>query len=249
MPTTIAVVDYYGEDLDPLINALYDIEDVEPIVTSHPFEIANADGVILAGKLSFAEAMAQIRMLGLYQPLQEVIVSRKPFLGIGIGLHLFYTFGMEVELGRSKNDDEQIVQGLNLRPGAVWDLYHRCGKDTVQPHVGFATVRRDVDCSTPLLEGIPEDDEYYFSHYFVAPTGPWVHGWTLPEGAEEEFPSVVDFGRTCFGIQFHPEESGEAGVRILRRFVEIAEESARAIEAERQLAEELEAEEHQAEEL
>lgn len=223
MSVQIAVVDYLGEELDPLISALYDLEDVDPVVTSEPETIAAVDGIILCGKSSFAQAITQMRLLSLDRVISESIVERKPFLAINVGLHVLYKTGMEVAPGRSKQAGEQVARGLNIRPGAVWDIKNRCGKDAVQPHVGFAPIRRDKRCETLLLDGLPEDDEYFFDHSFVAPTGPWVQAWTLPEGAEEEFPSVVDFGNTCFGIQFHPEESGEAGLRLLQNFAAIVD--------------------------
>lgn len=226
MPVRIAVVDYLGEELDALVSALYDIEDVEPIITSDPAAISEVDGVILDGKASaFAEAITQIRLLGMEKTLKDIVVAGKPFLGIGVGLHLFYTIGMEVERGRAKQDGESVARGLNLRPGAVWTIQKRCGENVAQPHIGFAEVVKDPRWTSPLLSVLEEGDQFYYEHSFVAPTGPWIQAWTTPDRADEPFPAVVDFGGTCFGVQFHPEESGEAGMRILRRFIDIAEDT------------------------
>ena len=74
--------------------------------------------------------------------------------------------------------------------------------------------------SCPLFEGIPSGEYFYFTHSYVAPTGPFVVGETTHSVT---FPSAVQYGDACFGVQFHPEKSSDAGAALLRNFVRIVE--------------------------
>ena len=75
-----------------------------------------------------------------------------------------------------------------------------------------------VDGSSPLFDGIPSGTYFYFTHGFVAPSGPFVVGETTHSVT---FPSAVQYGDVAFGVQFHPEKSSDAGARLLRNFVSI----------------------------
>ena len=86
------------------------------------------------------------------------------------------------------------------------------------PHVGWNTVAFAEDC--PLFDGIPSGEYFYFTHSYIAPTGPFVVGETAHSVA---FPSAVQYGERCFGVQFHPEKSSDAGAAVLRNFVRIVE--------------------------
>lgn len=74
--------------------------------------------------------------------------------------------------------------------------------------------------SCPLFDGIPAGEYFYFTHSYIAPTGPFVVGETAHSVA---FPSAVQYGDACFGVQFHPEKSSDAGAAVLRNFVRIVE--------------------------
>ena len=76
----------------------------------------------------------------------------------------------------------------------------------------------EVDGSSPLFDGIPSGTYFYFTHGFVAPSGPFVVGETTHSVT---FPSAVQYGDVAFGVQFHPEKSSDAGARLLRNFVSI----------------------------
>ncbi|WP_180953026.1 imidazole glycerol phosphate synthase subunit HisH [Eggerthella timonensis] len=76
----------------------------------------------------------------------------------------------------------------------------------------------DGQKSSPLFDGIPSGTYFYFTHGFVAPSGPFVVGETTHSVT---FPSAVQYGDVAFGVQFHPEKSSDAGARLLRNFVSI----------------------------
>lgn len=222
METRIAVVDYLLEDLDPLVQALLDTEkDVDVVTTQDPQELASAKGIVLAGHAVFADAIGQIRAMGLEPHIKAQIVAGKPFLGIGTGMQMLFSVGREITPGEL---GDHVVDGLKIRPGSTPPLPQEDwnGNTFSLPHTGFAEVTYDKRCPTPLLAGLPDGERYYFDHSFSVPTGPWVQAWA--EHAQP-FPAVVDFDRTCFGVQFHPELSGPAGVALLARFVEICQQA------------------------
>lgn len=75
-----------------------------------------------------------------------------------------------------------------------------------------------VDESCPLFEGIPSGTYFYFTHGYIAPSGPFVVGETTHSVT---FPSAVQYGEAAYGVQFHPEKSSDAGARLLQNFVSI----------------------------
>ena len=115
-----------------------------------------------------------------------------------------------------------MVDGLRIRPGSTPPLPAQDwrGIDYELPHQGFAEVRFDKRCETPILEGTADNTSFYFNHSFAVPTGPWVKAWATYSNM---FPAVIDFDRTTYGVQFHPEESGEAGLNLLRQFARVVE--------------------------
>lgn len=216
----IALVDYGLEDLDLLETALGEVG-AEAFPSSDPDAIIGADGIVLAGKAAFEPAITAVRDLDLEQHLKAAIVAKKPFLGINVGMHMLFSVGREITPGKI---GDHVVDGFGMRPGSCPPLpdADSYGFTFELPHVGMAAVNKDARCRTKLLDGIEDGTEFYFDHSFVAPTGPWVQAWT---NYSTLFPAVVDFYNTCFGLQFQPEQSGEAGLTILRNFVAFCEES------------------------
>ena len=220
MATEIVLVDYLLEDLDQVEMALQDAG-ADVIVSSSPDDIATARGVVLAGHAMFEDAIEQLRAMGLDTCLKSYIAADRHLLAIGTGMQMLFSVGREVEPGKI---GDHVVDGLKIRPGSTPPLPEEdwLGKVYELPHEGFARVDYDDRCPTPLLDGIPDGESYYYSHSFAVPTGPWVQAWS---NYSTIFPAVVDFGRTTYGVQFHPELSGEAGIRLLKRFVEIVAQS------------------------
>ena len=210
----IAIVDYGLEDLSLIESALFDAgADVFP--SSDPEAIVGADGIVLYGKAGFGDAIAAIRELNLEQYLKPAIVAKKPFLGIGVGMHLLYASGRESSTGQL---GERYVRGLDFVVGSCRELpdVDDYGFDFEIPHQGMAAVYRDERCKAQILDGIEDGTEFYFDHSFIAPTGPLVEAWSK---YSKTFPALVNFHNSYMGVQFFPEESGEAGLKLLRNFV------------------------------
>ncbi len=223
---TIAVVDYHKGNLKSVERGLA-AAGGDVLVTDDAAAIARADAVVLPGVGAFADAAATMEALGQAGVVRERIAAGVPFLGICLGMHLMFEEGVE---GAPDEDDESSThnaRGLAVLPGVVGAMpkQDEQGLSYKVPHVGWNTVRfpgerqeDEVDGSSPLFDGIPSGTYFYFTHGFIAPSGPFVVGETAHSVT---FPSAVQYGDVAFGVQFHPEKSSDAGARLLRNFVSI----------------------------
>lgn len=191
----IAIIDYGVGNLRSVLNALRRVGG-NAKVTSDYKEISEASALILPGVGAFKTAMEKIRGLNLEFP-------SVPKLGICLGMQLFAV----------KSYEDGIHEGLGFIPGEVVRFPSAVGKI---PHMGWNEVRIRRD--SELLYGIENGSMFYFVHsYYVKTEDRFVV-------AETEygitFASVIEFNES-FGVQFHPEKSGEIGLEILRNFVRI----------------------------
>ena len=215
----IAVVDYHKGNLMSVERGLAAAGgDVR--VSDDPALIAQADAIVLPGVGAFADASATMIELGQLDAIRARIAEGAPFLGICLGMHLLFEEGTE---GAPEEDDEESshnARGLAVLPGVVCRMPRVDAEGNAYkiPHVGWNTVAFAEDC--PLFDGIPSGEYFYFTHSYIAPTGPFVVGETAHSVA---FPSAVQYGERCFGVQFHPEKSSDAGAAVLRNFVRIVE--------------------------
>ncbi|HJZ71454.1 MAG TPA: imidazole glycerol phosphate synthase subunit HisH [Vicinamibacterales bacterium] len=206
----IALIDYKAGNLTSVKKALATIG-ADVVVPESPGEIADAAGVIVPGVGHFGATRA------LDAPWVEAILARigegRPLLGICLGMQWLYEGSEEAPelpgLG--------LLSGRCYRLGASGRLQPDRDPIVKIPHVGWN--RLDVTRNeASILEGVPQPAQVYFTHSYVAPvTGDTAaiteHG--------EPFAAVVQRGYIA-GVQFHPEKSGEVGLRILRNFVELA---------------------------
>ena len=223
---TIAVVDYHKGNLKSVERGLA-AAGGDVLVTDDAAAIARADAVVLPGVGAFADAAATMEAFGQAGVVRERIAAGVPFLGICLGMHLMFEEGVE---GAPDEDDESSThnaRGLAVLPGVVGAMpkQDEQGLSYKVPHVGWNTVRfpgerrgGEVDGSSPLFDGIPSGTYFYFTHGFIAPSGPFVVGETAHSVT---FLSAVQYGDVAFGVQFHPEKSSDAGARLLRNFVSI----------------------------
>ena len=208
----IAVVDYHKGNLMSVERGI-EAAGGEALITDDAGVIARAEGIVLPGVGAFADASAPMIELGQLDAIRARIAEGAPFLGICLGMHLLFEEGTE---GAPEEDDEESshnARGLAVLPGVDAE-----GNAYKIPHVGWNTVALSEDC--PLFDGIPSGEYFYFTHSYIAPTGPFVVGETAHSVA---FPSAVQYGERCFGVQFHPEKSSDAGAAVLRNFVRIVE--------------------------
>jgi glutamine amidotransferase len=194
----IGIIDYGAGNLFSLKNAL-DFLGLENIITSSAEEIREADKLILPGVGAFPDAMRMLERSGLTETITYE-AGRKPLLGICLGMQMLFEFGYEFEK----------VRGLGLIPGDV-NLINAPGLKI--PHMGWSGVKLENRCA--LSEGIREDDMFYYVHSYKAVTEKRYVSLYSEYG--ETIPGLV-FKGNVFGTQFHPEKSGEIGLKLLQNF-------------------------------
>lgn len=181
-------------------------------ITSDASRILDARAVVLPGVGAFGDAIGALYAKKLDEVIFTVIRDKKPFLGICIGLQLFVK---ESEENVTKGGAlEQPPSGLDLIKGKVKRL-----PDTVKvPEMGWNTIDiKRKGC--PILEGVEEGARFYFAHSYyldIASTEPANIAATTTYGLE--YCSVVWKEKNVFGTQFHPEKSGDNGLKILSNF-------------------------------
>jgi imidazole glycerol-phosphate synthase subunit HisH len=199
MTTRIAIVDYGMGNLRSVEKALEHVG-VTATISSDPTEVRAADGVILPGVGAFPRAMERIEELGLDELLTERRDAGVPILGICLGLQLL--FDSTTELGGSA--------GLGLLPGPVAGLD---AENLKVPHIGWSPVRWERE--SRLADGIDSETPFYFVHSFVPQPQPSDLLGSAAYGARFACAAERD---NVFGVQFHPEKSSAAGLRLLANF-------------------------------
>lgn len=198
----IAIVDYGMGNLRSVENAL-DFLGIESIITSDKETILNSDGIILPGVGAFPDAIDNIKEVGLDKVLKEAVNKGKPLLGICLGMQLLF----------EESDEVKLSKGLGFLKGRIEKL----NIDLKVPHMGWNSL--NMEKKSPILNGIKKGSHVYFVHSYYAVTG--------EEGILNAYadygvkvPGVVSKGNV-YGIQFHPEKSGEIGLRMLKNFGEM----------------------------
>jgi glutamine amidotransferase len=201
----IAIIDYGMGNLRSVQKGLERVGHAATI-TSDPADLAQADKLILPGVGAFRDAIAALRERRLVEPIHAAIDQGKPFLGICLGLQLLFETSFE--------DGEH--QGLGIVPGDVvrFDLPTRFKV----PHMGWNQI--EVRHPAPIFAGIEDRAYFYFVHsYYVVPRDrDWI---ALESDYGAPFCSGISRGN-LFAVQFHPEKSQDAGLRLLKNFAELA---------------------------
>jgi len=200
---SIAILDYGMGNLRSVEKAL-ERAGARVAIVADPAAAREAAGLVLPGVGAFPKAAARLRELGHGELVRERLDAGIPVLGICLGLQLL--FDSSTELGGA--------EGIGLLPGAV-DRLDAPGRKL--PHIGWSPVRWERP--SRLVEGIESEQPFYFVHtYAPRPAEP---GDLLGSAAYgERFACAVDRD-PLFGVQFHPEKSSAAGLRLLENFVGI----------------------------
>jgi glutamine amidotransferase len=206
---TVAIVDYGMGNLRSVAKA---VEHVAPdhavVVTADPAALAAAERVIVPGQGAMPDCMRELRDRGLAEAVVRA-AAEKPFLGICIGLQMLF-----------EHSEEGDVPGLGLLPGQVRRfpdaaMVDAAGARLKVPHMGWNEVRQAEP--HPLWNGIADGTRFYFVHsYYVEPAAPDVIAGSTHYGIV--FTSAVARAN-IFAVQFHPEKSAAAGLRLLANFM------------------------------
>ena len=195
----IAIIDYGAGNIFSVKNAL-DHLGLESALVKDKESVKSADAVILPGVGAFPAAMEMLNKSGLVDTIKEE-AARKPFLGICLGMQLIFEKGYEFE----------ETDGLGLIGGSVVKMEE---PDLIIPHMGWNKLEKLNDC--PLLANLGDNEYVYFVHSYKAQC----EDRTIAAYSEYggRVPALVYDGKFVYGAQFHPEKSGETGLKILRSF-------------------------------
>lgn len=199
---SIAIVDYGMGNLRSVEKA-FEFIGAKVKITDNGSEIISSSGILLPGVGAFPDAMENIKKLGLDKVLKEAVKNGTPLMGICLGMQLLF----------EKSDEVRITEGLGFLKGRI----KKFEVDLKIPHMGWNDLIIDKPCE--VLNNVKEGSYVYFVHSFYA------------QIEEEEAlnahsfygidaPAVVSKGKV-FGLQFHPEKSGEPGMQMLKNFWEL----------------------------
>ena len=202
----VAIIDYGVGNLFSLQCSLKKIG-VEAVVTKDADVIKNADRIILPGVGAFGDAADKLRATGLVDVIRAEAESGKPFLGICLGMQLLLETGYEYG----------AHEGLGLIPGEVRPIQDVIPAGYKIPHIGWNPLQF-VGEPSPIFRYIQERDCVYFVHSFYATHCDTSVIATAEYGAPLTAAVAKD---NVYGCQFHPEKSGEVGLKILKAFCEL----------------------------
>ena len=207
--TAVAIIDYGMGNLHSIGKAVEHVAgDQRVVVTSDPEQIRRADRVIFPGVGAMRDCMQELQRLDLDELIRS-LVGQRPLLGVCLGMQALLDF----------SEENNGIQALGVIPGQVRRFPDGLtdslsGERLKIPHMGWNQVRQHTH---PLWEGIPQDSRFYFVHSYYA----------QPE-RQEDCAGVTDYGLSfasavahdgVFAVQFHPEKSQHAGLRLLANFV------------------------------
>ena len=208
----IALIDYGAGNLTSVRKALTSLG-AEFATPAAPEECARFSALIVPGVGHFAATAA---LVGPWRDaIGAAVRAGTPLFGICIGMQWLF----------EGSDEAPDVPGLDVLPGRVVRLQGNPEQRLKIPHVGWNALQdpRRSQGSAPLfrgrvLAGLPSGAHVYFTHSYAAPVTPACVASTTHA---ETFAAVVEHGNV-FGVQFHPEKSSDAGLRIIRNFLEVA---------------------------
>ena len=195
----VAVLDYGAANMVSITRALAAVG-AEVSVAEDPAGMAGVDAIVVPGVGAAAPAMVHLQEQGLVEPLRDWVRAGKPCLGICLGFQLLFDAS-----------DEGGAETLGLLAGRTVPLVDA----PTLPHIGWNSV--EILRPHPLLDGVADGSYFYFVHtYAPAPADESLILARTTHG--RPFASAVARG-SLYGVQFHPEKSSEAGLRVLSNFV------------------------------
>lgn len=200
----IAIIDYDAGNLKSVEKALQFLGE-SCIITRDREQLLGADKVILPGVGAFGDAMEKLAQYQLIDVIKEIVSQNTPFLGICLGLQLLF----------EKSEEAEGVKGLSILEGEIVKIPPKEGLKI--PHIGWNSIQ--IKEGAKLFQGFEQSPYVYF-----------VHSYYLRAKRQEEVAAVTEYSTlihasvekdNIFACQFHPEKSGEAGLRILKNFASL----------------------------
>ncbi len=200
---TISIVDYQAGNVRSVQKAIEAVG-AQARITGDPEDIARSDALVFPGQGACDSSMRRLRERGLVEPIRDFIMGGRPFLGVCLGLQLLL-----------EDSNEGSEPCLGVLPGRV----RRLPPGTKVPHMGWNEVSLRGD--HPVFAGVPSGSYFYFVHsYYADPEDESVVLGTTSYGLD--FCSAAAWDNVV-AVQFHPEKSGDLGLRIYRQFIDLVE--------------------------
>lgn len=200
----IAIIDYDAGNLRSVEKALQFLGQ-EAVITRNRHEILRADKVILPGVGAFGDAMGRLNQYGLVDVIHQVAGQGTPFLGICLGLQLMF----------ESSEESEGVAGLGLLRGRILRIPD-CPNLKI-PHMGWNSL--EIKPDSRLFAGISSGAYVYFVHsYYLKAEDEAVVAASTEYSTHIH--AAVETG-SLYACQFHPEKSGDVGLKILKNFVEL----------------------------
>ncbi len=201
----IVIIDYEMGNLRSVQKAIEKVGG-RATISSDPKVIAKASKLILPGVGAFGKAMQNLQKMNLIDVIKSKVKEKTPLLGICLGYQILFEKGFE------KGEH----QGLGLISGQIELL--KTMKDLKVPHMGWNQIKVQ-NKNSKLFKNISAQDYFYFVHsYYSANVSKELNAATVNYGSE--FVCAIEKDN-LFGVQFHPEKSSEAGLKIIKNFIEI----------------------------
>jgi len=201
----IAIIDYGMGNIHSVQKAL-EAMGAKTQVTNKPQDIQRAEKAVLPGVGAFDDAMLELDKQGLIPAINDYVKSRKPFLGICLGMQLLF----------ETSEESKGTKGLGILKGAVKRFVGV--KEFKVPHMGWNDLK-NVSEQCPLLKDVPDKSYVYFCHsYYPLAADKGIIAATCNYGADF---SAIIWKDNIYGAQFHPEKSQAVGLKMLKNFVEI----------------------------
>jgi glutamine amidotransferase len=199
----IAIIDYGAGNLGSVANAVIKLGH-KPNITNRPGDVLSSAAVILPGVGAAGDAMENLEAIGMADVIRQVIQEKRPLFAVCVGLQLLL----------SSTEEGGGHRCLNVIPGAV----RRLPQGLKVPHMGWNQVKQQV--SHPIFNGIPDEANFYFVHsYYVEPEDKSVVAGTTDYGVSMCCMVIKD---SLVATQFHPEKSGNWGLKMYSNFLEMA---------------------------
>lgn len=196
----ISVIDYGAGNLRSVENALNELH-ASFEITSKADDLERASAILLPGVGHFGQMMRSLERLNLVKPLRAAIQKGVPYLGICLGMHALF----------EGSDEAPGLEGLGIFRGQI----RRFPEGMKVPHMGWNAL--SLRAGARMFEGVGTNPFVYFAHSYYLPLNELANGAATADYGFS-FVAAVEQNE-IFGTQFHPEKSGELGLRMLRNFV------------------------------
>ncbi|HXZ94678.1 MAG TPA: imidazole glycerol phosphate synthase subunit HisH [Dehalococcoidia bacterium] len=203
MDKAVAIIDYGAGNLCSVANAIKRLG-YQPMITSDPQQVLDSAAVILPGVGAAADTINSLNKLGMTDAIRQMMQQQRPLLVICVGLQILF----------SRTEEGGWHECLGVIPGTV----KRLPLGLKIPHIGWNQVKQRL--SHPIFEGIPDEANFYFVHSFYAePEDMSVVASTTSYGVSMCSMVIKD---NLIATQFHPEKSGEHGLKMYANFLKLA---------------------------